>query len=217
MDLTFNTYGHAFEHGLLVIEKSFRVAVQALTLSRDSLIGELGSYREALEAGQPQIGEWDEDGFTLWDQESLLNFEIGDAEEAMVALRRAYILALYHHWERAMRRQLDMVKGDHADLVRVGRRRGMTFHPRLDAVRDMANLFKHANDKWATALLVSWPTILPNGFTTSPFTDGPSAAVLTDEVVHEVVEILRQSGPRTTEVYPEPGPPSNRRTSPAHQ
>ena len=203
IDLTFNTYGYAFEHGLLVIEQSFSVAAQALRLSRDSLIDELGRYRETVESGQPQIGEWDEDGTRLWDREQLLEFEIDDAEAALATLRKAFVVALYHHWERAMLRQLKRVNEKHADLVKLGRSRGMTFHPRIDAVRDMANLFKHANSKWAKALLKSWPTLLPNGFTSNPFNDGYSAAVLTDEIVHEVVEILRESGPRTTEYYPE--------------
>lgn len=202
--LTFNTYGHAFERGLSVIEKSYSVAEKAMELNRDTLKSQLKTYLESLESDEPSIGEWDADGIRIWDQEQVLEFEIDDAEAALVALRRAYILVLYHHWERSMRRQFNMVKGDHAELVRVGRRRGMTFHTRLEAVRDMANLFKHANDRWASALLVSWPGILPRGFTTGSFRDGHSAAVLTDEVVREVVEILGQSGPRTNQVYSEP-------------
>ncbi len=50
------------------------------------------------------IVEHDDDGNVMWDQETLLEMDIEASDEAIMALRKAFVMALYHHWERALRK-----------------------------------------------------------------------------------------------------------------
>ena len=63
----------------------------------------LDRYQQNLEQGGKWIGESDDDGLVIWDQSQILDYEIDVVTEAAQDLRKAFALALYHHWERSAR------------------------------------------------------------------------------------------------------------------
>lgn len=200
---TFNTYGFAFEKGVELIADAYRVASDALEAKAHKIKSDLAAYEASISAGGEVIGEW-EDGYWLWTQDQLLEIQIEDSEEALNALRRAFVVALYHHWERWLRRQFAKDSGKHDDLVGLAAKYGLHVHPRLEGVRDLANLLKHSNNKRGHDLLGSWRELLPPHFTLDTRADWYEAVKLTDEVVLEVVGIVKASGPHIDKAYRNP-------------
>src|SRR3546814_7916557 len=70
------------------------------------------------------------------------------AEEALMSLRKAYAVAIYHHWERSALQWTNRKNEKHDDLARRVLAMGYPIDPHLHVVRDLANLLKHDNDRW---------------------------------------------------------------------
>lgn len=200
VQFTFNTYGFAFEKGVEQLIDAFRLAGGALEANRRNLEDELASYEAAVADGRGVIGEWEDDHW-LWTQDQLLAIQIEDAADSLKLLREAFVVALYHHWERGVRRQFKTDKRSHKDLVRLAEKGGLSMDPRLSGVRDLANLLKHSNRKRGLDLLASWPELLPSHFTPETKGDWYEAVILTDTTVQVVAEIIKASGPRINKSY----------------
>lgn len=195
--LKFSTFGFAFEHGVGVLLAAYRQASEALQADYHRLKIELSEYETSLAEGNDPVGEWSEEGYALWTQDQILALQIEDSEDALRVLRRSFIIALYHHWERWVRRQLRYDDTGHDKLVEKASASGISIDPRLGRVRDMVNLFKHSNNKWGTKLLSSWPEVLPLYFTSNTEADWYEAVRLSEEIVLEIADIVKASGPRT--------------------
>ena len=79
---------------------------------------------------------------------------------------------------------------------------GIEVSPRLVAVKDLANLLKHDNDRRGADLLKSWPELLPNVKNRAENrTDWYGAVRLTDQHLTEAFNIIAASGPDAKTVY----------------
>lgn len=195
--LNFDMRGYAFKAGLDVLREGYASASKALTADVERVKSEATAY----EASDEFIGEHDDEGNLLWEQGQVLNMQQETAEEALMALRKAFVLVLYHHWERAIRAYTGSGKSaDHEKLVRRARDNGFPVDGRLDVVRDLANALKH--DKGAR-LQESWPEVLTLGARSHQPRDWYEAIRLEDTHVVEVFEIIAQSGPK---IWPEGKP-----------
>lgn len=195
--LTFNMQGYAFQEGIRVLIAAHETTADALHEELQRAKEDALAYQEEVERGEREwIGERDEDGHVIWDQEQVHDMEIESKIEGQAAVRKAFILALYHHWERSARIWTGSDKRDHDKLVAAVEAEGTPIHPKLGAVRDLANLLKHDNDKWGHALLQSWSAIFPFGFTPGPGrTNWYDAVRLTDAHLVEAFNIVAASGP----------------------
>ncbi|UKK84100.1 hypothetical protein L7H23_16255 [Sphingopyxis sp. BSN-002] len=122
--------------------------------------------------------------------------EIDTKVEAQEALRKAFVIALYHHWERSARKWTGDDRRDHSKLAIAVEALGDPIHPRLEAVRDLTNLLKHDNDKWGQQLIETWPDVVsgPRGHAGGR-TDWYRAVRLTDAHMTEAFNIVGASGP----------------------
>jgi len=160
--VNFNLFGFSFQQGLAHLRASFDAAAAALAREVTAAHDAVKAYVQFVEAGGEEIGEWDYDGTRIWDQEQVLEFEAETMESAAMALRNAFAVAIYHHWER-MARIWTGANPDagHAELVKQTLARGYTIDPGLERVRYLANLLKHDKKNWAEKLHAGWPEILP--------------------------------------------------------
>lgn len=157
-------------------------------------------------AGGERIGEW-EDGHRLWEQDQVIGLQIDDAEESVMDLRKAYVLAIYHHWERAARRWTRISdRAAHDKLAKATRDLGYPIDIRLEAVRDLVNTLKHNNVERAKQLFASWPEVLKADPAARPQLDWYSMVSLQDRHVHEACQIVRRSGPDADLLPLSPGP-----------
>lgn len=188
--LGFDMRGYAFKAGLDVLRQGHASASKALTADIERVQAEAAAY----EASPDFIGDHDEDGNLLWEQSQVLAFQQETAEDALQALRKAYVLALYHHWERAIQTYTDSGKSaDHKKLVKRAPAKGIPLHARLDVVRDLANAMKHNK---GGSLQQDWPEVLRYGARTHEPRDWYEAIQVEEAHIAEIFEIIEQSGPK---------------------
>lgn len=197
MALNFNMQGYVFQEGVRVLIAAYTSAADALHEEWQRAREDAASYLEDVASGECEwIGERDDEGVVIWDQEQVHDMEIESRLDAAAALRKAFTLSLYHHWERSARQWTHDDRRDHDKLIKAVERLGYPISPRLAAVRDLANLLKHDNDKRAADLKLSWPVLLQN---TQPVpgrrTNWYDAVRLTDDHLTEAFNIVAASGP----------------------
>lgn len=195
--LNFNFEGYVFQEGVRVLINAYEAAAGALDQAWQQARDDRAAYVGGVERGDIEWkGERDEEGYTIWDQEAVHDYEIESKVEAKIALRKAFVLSLYHHWERSARSWTNDDRRDHDKLVPLVERLGYPVSPRLAAVRDLANLLKHDNDKRGDQLLESWPEVLPK-VRRHPDrrTDWYEAVQLTEAQLTEAFNIIAASGP----------------------
>lgn len=197
--LNFNIHAHRFKEGLTVQLATYRAASARLLGDIDRATGEAVDYRHRLKQGGEWVGELDESGNVLWDQEAVLGLRIEAAQDALATLRKAFAIAAYHHWERSVRAFTRRENGKHDDLVKAAARHGVSVHRKLGAVRDLVNLLKHDNDKRADDLRKSWSELLPSE-TKRPYSGWYDAVCLLEPDIDEVYQIVAASGPACASV-----------------
>lgn len=197
--LNINWRGYSYQAGLEVLAQSYLASQQALEDGIERAKDEAIGYQQAVEQGieEPQI-EYDDDGTPLVDHADVLAWNVDLAQEASMALRKAFVIAAYHHWERSARGWTGSQHGKHEKLVTLSREKGYPIHPRLEAIQQLVNLLKHDNAAWGEKVLVSWPEVISPSFKAKPATDWYEAVSLRSEQVVEVLDALTASGPHST-------------------
>lgn len=187
--LGFDARGYAFKAGLDVLRTGYASASKALTADIERVQAEAAAY----EASDEFIGEIDDEGNRLWEQDQILAMQQETAEEALMAFRKAYAIVLYHYWEREIRTFTESgTSADHEKLVKRAGDKGFPIDVRLNAVRDLANGLKHNKGE---KLQASWPEVLTPRARTGQPRNWYDAIQLTDEHLAEAFEIISRSGP----------------------
>lgn len=200
--LSWNYQGYVYQEGVSVLISAYYAAARALHEEWERAKEEASAYQEGVASGERGwIGEM-EDGHVLWDQDQVHEMEIKLKLEGQSALRKAFALSTYHHWERGARTWTGNHDRDHEKLVNAVKAMGIEVSPRLVAVKDLANLLKHNNDKRGADLLKSWPELLRNVTRRAENrSDWYGAVRLTDNHLNEAFNIIAASGPHAKTVY----------------
>lgn len=200
--LNWNYHGYVYQEGVSVLIAAYQAAADALHEEWERSKEEAIAYQEGVASGEREwIGEM-EDGSVLWDQEQVHEMEIESKLEGQAALRKAFVLSIYHHWERGARTWTGNDDRDHDKLVKAVKALGIEVSPRLVAVKDLANLLKHDNDKRGADLLKSWPEVLPNLTKWGENrTDWYGAVRLSDNHLTDAFNIIAASGPDAKTIY----------------
>ena len=193
--LVFNAHGYGFQSGLRVLSSSFDEAEEAISSSLDRSKVEAFAHQEAVEQGAEWVGERDDDGLVIWDQQTILDYNVEAAMDANYALRSAYAVAIYHHWERAALRWLKETQIAHPKLVSMVRALGYTVDPKIDELRLLVNALKHGNEYWGLKLHTQQPNYFDSDFKPNDKTDWYSAVRLTSAHIEEIIKIVAKSGP----------------------
>lgn len=189
----FDARGYVFQSGIDTLLAAYSSAARALTEDIAKIDAESAAYEE----GGEWIGER-EDGYVLWEQSQIFEMQRDMALEALADLRKAFSLAAYHHWERSARKWTGDHSSSHDDLAMKVSKIEIAIHPRLSAIRDLANTLKHNSLKFGPALVSSWPAVLPSGFTKPGYGDWYGSVTLNEDHITEVFNIVAASGPTAT-------------------
>lgn len=196
LPFTFNAHGYAYQDSIRVLRLSFQAAEDALLDDLDRAKDEAMAWQQSLDMGGEWIGERDEDGHVLWDRQTLLDFRVEDSRQATDMLRKAFLIAIYHHWERSACTWTGLAKTDHAKLTKAVSALGYPLHPGLDTLRVMANTLKHDNDGWGGKCLAQRPDLFPYGFTPVPGkTRWSMVLTLHSRHIEEAFDAIARSGP----------------------
>ena len=193
MKLGFDVRGYQFDVGLKAIAQGFRASAIALMAEVERIEADLAAYERA----GVWEGERDDDGHVIWSRDQIFAMEQEAAEEALMHLRKAFVLALYHHWERAIRAYTGGGQGPrHGQLIKRAEQEGIAVVPALEKTYRLANALKHNSDNHGTRLFEIWPAIFDEHFKPISGVDWYRAVVLADEHVDEALEAIAKSGPR---------------------
>lgn len=196
MKFNFDLRGYVFLSGIDVLRQSFASAREALVRDIHRSRKAIAEHEEALARGEPWVGERDDEGNIIWDQAQVLDLDVEIAEDAAAALRKAFAISLYHHWERSALIWTGRTNENHDKLCLLVTAQGIPIDPKLGAVRDLVNLLKHSNEKWGTALQSSWSSMFRSSFRLGQVrTDWYDAVQITDQHMMEIFEIITASGP----------------------
>ena len=141
----------------------FEAAKGALNAHHSDIEMAKNEYDRHLDAGGEPIGEW-EDGYKLWDQEDAYRLEQLAMEDAIVELRVATVIAIYHFWERHIPNPSNK-RRIHRQLIADARANLVKLHPDIDALCYAANYLKHGAKKWREKLEGLYPDrFKPSGY-----------------------------------------------------
>lgn len=118
--LNINFYGYDYEHGIVLLSDTLLAATDALKVKREEADQRWTEYERAVNAGEiERIEERDEEtGALTFDQGMVYEHAINLVDEGIIALRQAYVIALYHHWERVIRKWTEAPENArHADMI----------------------------------------------------------------------------------------------------
>lgn len=192
----FDTAGYDLERGIGILQDSLKAALDALEDKRRLTVKQYEDYDAGLAAGtiEPE-GEW-EDGLCIWEKSQFFDFDIEMIDETVVAVRKAHVMALYHHWERTIARwarretliAAEVEKPNHGHLRTALLSAGITPHHLLDAIRDLNNALKHNSDDFGAKLVKSWSELLPSGLQSGPDIDWYEVITLKETDVRQIAE-----------------------------
>ncbi len=193
--INFNMVGYDFSRGVRILKEGYASAILALEQKADMLGTQLLEYRQHLANGGEPDEERDEEGFLLWDRERLLEMDLEVCSAGLGEVRKAFVMALYHHWERAVRKDTGCNKPYHEQLLKAAAAAQIPVQPDLEKVRHLVNTLKHNNEDRGLQLLEHWREVFYAGFSHDANTDWYQSIEITDDLVDQVISIIAASGP----------------------
>jgi hypothetical protein len=216
--IKFNYEGFEYQAGLDSIE---RAAIAGLGALQDDLFKNAKCLQQYRSEGVFE-GERDENGTTIYEVCDDFRFEMAVAVDSQNELRRAFVLAAYHFWERSVVRwalvrnlkpkskKKDKNEGafqGYDELKTAAENEVINYppHPDLQAVSQIANVLKHESKKSQKKLKEDHPALWAELMNVVHLPFGrPEGLKISDPIMRKIFEIIRQSGPY---VSPEKKPP----------
>ena len=212
--IKFNFEGFEYQAGLDSIE---RAAEAGLGVLQDDLLKSAKCLQQYRSEGIFE-GERDENGTIIYEVCDDFKFKMVIAVDSQNELRRAFVLAAYHFWERSVvrwryiRLTEDERKEDNGisgfgELKATAKRGDINYppHPDLFAVCQIANLLKHESATARKNLEEHYPALWADLQNVVHASFGRSEGIkISDPIMRKIFEIIRQSGPY---VSPEKKPP----------
>jgi hypothetical protein len=204
--IDFDFTGYDYERGVMVLSDSLTAATDALGLKRTEAQAAWDEYERAVAAGERErdIEIDDETGAPFWDLAYVYQHDLELIDEGVQALRKAYVLALYHHWERIVRRWTEASDRDRHDqlLRRLGEKR-IEPPARFGHIYLLNNILKHDSRTAGPGLLAAWPALFPWADRMRARVDAGERDILWEGTVaisepqmQEIFVAMRASGPR---------------------
>lgn len=182
--LLWNMLGWSYQAGITVLRTCYESSNNNLEEALERAKEEAFGYQQSLEQGAEPIGEWEE-GCALWTQDQILDENVEAAVDTLWEVRRAFAIALYHHWERGARRWTHAQHAKHPQLIALVEALGVKMTPAMNDLYLIANTLKHNSATWGKKLQESRPDLVDRihvtGFATDDWYEAvriPHAAML---------------------------------------
>lgn len=186
------------------LRTAFRAACAPFHAELKTLEAEHSAHAVKVKSGEAVWEEFDPETGYGWSYGEDLAERRYDAEDALLVIRKAFIMTAYHHWERGAQRWGKSDKS-HKDLVKALGKVAIEVDDRLEELHLLVNCLKH-NSKTATKLMEKRPSLFATDFdpdalhpvTGKPFAriDWADNIVLTDADVDDYLNVVRNSGPK---------------------
>lgn len=203
----FNFYGYDYEHGIDVLTDSLLAATEALNAKEKATEKTWEEYEEKVASGEiAEIAEYDDEtGTLIYNQSQVYEHDVKVVGEAIQAVRKAHVIALYHLWERIVRQWTDTRQNArHDKLVNRVRAKGIEPPERFEHIYRLNNVLKHNSEDSGPKLLAAWPELFWNAEKLQARVDKgdaqirwESTIILSGKTMEEVVTVMKASGPLT--------------------
>ena len=157
--IIFDMEAYSYAEGIKALRLMFEAARTTLTMQSNEVENAIVEYEKHVDSGGKAIGEW-EDGHTLWDQSGVYRLQVSAIEEALVELRIATVISLYHLWERHIP-NLSGKRRAHPQIVKDAQSNAIKLHSDINALCYTSNYFKHGSDSWRTRLYTEFADRFP--------------------------------------------------------
>ncbi|MEG8028977.1 hypothetical protein [Sphingomonas aerolata] len=198
----------AFVRQLASLRAAYVRSHDVFTAEQAQTSQRLGDHIERLMAGADNDDADDGEGNYV-SRRMLLDIENRAVIAADVALRKSFVTAVYHLWERSVQRwSIFGGKGNpnHADLVELARNAGVTGDlSALKPIHNINNALKHDNEKWLKLLdekdykkYVFYPYDLKHGPKPSPY----EMVSLKHQDLVDLFDLMATLGPDISQPWP---------------
>lgn len=207
LPFVFSPRGYVYQSGLDCI----RLAAKSGQNSLQEAISFKQEQLKQYEADSVFVGERDEDGYVLWEQNDILNLDIERLQEALLELRRAFALTAYHYWETSVYQWFHQENpetqsinlGNYRNLAKTLKDLGNK-DPSLQNIPDknlcivshISNVIKHTSDNSKEYLSKNMPIELVGIIKNTPKIYGNRPQVYLEEHhLNWIFDVIAHSGP----------------------
>ena len=197
-----------FDRRVRQMRAAFREASAPFRLELEEIEQEANDFQRRVEAGNAQWEDYDEETGTGRHYGEEFGERRHEAEEALLLIRKAFVIVIYHLWERAAQRWVPQVKKkpNHSHLIVALTEASIAIDKvGLEELRLLVNCLKH-NSEDARKLYALRRDLFAADFdpgdihpaTGKPLVniDWPEKVVLTDDNVEEYLRVVQDSGPK---------------------
>jgi len=209
MPLTLKTVRRAlFDDRIGRLRSAFRAACAPFSDELDEVQREADAHQRRVEEGTARWTDYDEETGIGRDYGEEFGERRQEAEEALLLVRKAFVIAIYHLWERGARRWAPQKKKkpNHSDLVAALTDAAIVIDKAgLEELRLLVNCLKHNSDD-ARKLYGLRRDLFDDDFdpdaihpgTDKPFVniDWAEQVMLTNDNVESYLRVVQNSGPK---------------------
>ncbi|HEX7852718.1 MAG TPA: hypothetical protein VF503_03395 [Sphingobium sp.] len=183
--LSFDLRHYSFMMALDALIDAFRVALSAMDDQLLRAHADMAAHGQYLATGGDDGAVYIDDHYSH-DTADLLMMEHSDASSAARAIREAFVISLFHLWERSARSWVKCEEQSYAKLAKALRAAGLPIHQKMATLNDLSNFLKHANkskrDETRRKLreYITGPLLVVN---------------ISDEKIEKIIGYIRASSP----------------------
>lgn len=142
--LSFNLRHYSFMMALDALIDAFRVAISAMDGQLLQAHADMTAHSQSLATGGDDGAVYVNDHYSH-DTADLLAMGYSDASSAARAIREAFVISLFHLWERSARSWVKCEEQSYAKLAKALRTEDIPIHPKMATLNDLSNFLKHGN------------------------------------------------------------------------
>ena len=164
--LKFNPYAYDLETAVGLVRRGLQAAERAMQEDEERVAAEMAENNRRIAAGEVEGATFDSDGDLLNDPNEGYHYDFMDIESTQMEVRKSMMIALYHAWERVVRKltRLTSSKHNHTELEAALAEMNILVTPEVDHLRRLVNLVKHNSKEKMLKLWEVRPDLFYRGF-----------------------------------------------------
>lgn len=160
--INFNFWASDYDHRITVMSDTLLAAEEALDAKSQQIADEAAAYEADIAAGSvdDDVVYDDDTGSVIYRRSSAYDYDLDVIDQGLVALRKSFVISLYHLWERTAKGWSGAsTANEHSKFLKAVRAKDVNPPERLEHIYFLNNVLKHNSRKHGPKLLTAWPEI----------------------------------------------------------
>lgn len=150
--IKFDWAGYEYQTGLKTLKDSYERAAHLLQDDIDASYRAIDEFDLVFDEGVDSVIEADDYGSVTHNPRDFLIHASIRSEQSIQALRKAFAIMIYHHWERAAREWGNKPHGGFEGLVKAVQSKDIWIDPNMVDLHVLVNSLKHNAAIWGQPL-----------------------------------------------------------------